>query len=78
MLIGLIGLNTTGFEPVWVFLWISTLSSMIGYAMGMCIGCCFEDVRLAIEIAPLFCEPWALFAGFYSNLDVMPGWISWL
>ena len=37
----------------WSIVWMSTLSSMIGYAMGMCIGCCFEDVRLAVEIAPV-------------------------
>jgi len=47
-------------------------------SIGYVISSIFENYAMATQIAPMLMMPFMLFGGFYSNLNTIPAWLSWL
>lgn len=52
--------------------------SLCANSVGLLCGCAFSDVRIAVDVVPLFIIPVLLFAGFFINSDSIPIWIRWI
>lgn len=46
--------------------------------LGVLVGCIFNELEVALNIAPLIFYPMILFSGFYVNSDSVRDWIKWL
>jgi ABC-type multidrug transport system permease subunit len=46
--------------------------------LGILIGCIFNELEVALNIAPLIFFPMMLFSGFYVNSDSVRDWIVWV
>jgi len=46
--------------------------------IGILIGCAFNELEVALNVAPLIFFPMLLFSGFYVNSDSVRSWVKWL
>ncbi|KAL4474983.1 hypothetical protein ABPG74_001679 [Tetrahymena malaccensis] len=74
----MIGLNDDNAGKVFFFIFVSILASITGQAYGYLVGTMFNDVNIAISLAPLLIKPFILFAGFLKNSGDYAAWISWI
>ncbi|KAJ3104803.1 ATP-binding cassette sub- G member 1 [Phlyctochytrium planicorne] len=66
---------------VWKYLilWgIAMLSSIAGFAMGVCMACTFSSLPIALIASPMILLPLMLFSGLFVNTANIPVWIRWL
>ncbi|KAI8836642.1 ABC-2 type transporter-domain-containing protein [Chytridium lagenaria] len=54
---------------------ITILSSISGFALGVCLACSFSSLPVALIAAPLILLPLMLFSGLFVNTSAMPVWI---
>eukprot|EP00455_Lapot_gusevi_P022245 TRINITY_DN2315_c0_g1_i8.p1 TRINITY_DN2315_c0_g1~~TRINITY_DN2315_c0_g1_i8.p1 ORF type:complete len:197 (+),score=73.98 TRINITY_DN2315_c0_g1_i8:106-696(+) len=73
----LMGLQPTGLR-YFNFSLAYTVLTNSGVAMGICIACLFNELSVAINIAPLFLLPLMIFAGLFINLDSIPPYFTWI
>jgi len=70
-----------GFNPevskFFIFMLISVLVALAGNAIGLFVGCCFSDTKVATNIVPMIFLPWMIFTGVYINSQEIPAWLRW-
>ncbi|KAJ3217270.1 ATP-binding cassette sub- G member 1 [Dinochytrium kinnereticum] len=54
------------------------LSSVSGFAMGVCLACAFSNLAVALNTSTTLLLPMMLLSGLFINSSAMPNWISWL
>lgn len=47
-------------------------------ATGILVGCIFNDLETALNVAPLVFFPMMLFSGFYVNSESVRDWVKWI
>jgi len=56
---------------------IQFLVSLATGGFGQLAGCFFAQADMACFLMPMLILPFILFAGFLTNVDTFPDWISW-
>lgn len=74
----LVGFNTDSIERFFQQMLVSVLLTLASTALGINIGCIFNDVSVALAITPLIFMPMMLFSGFYVNSDSISVWLKWI
>jgi hypothetical protein len=54
---------------------IIILMDNVGAAMGLFLGCLFNNLEVALAVVPMLLLPLMVFSGFLSNLDTIPVWL---
>mgnify|MGYP003769048917 CR=1 FL=1 len=47
--------------------------SVAGNAVGILLGCAFNDVKTAVDVTPLLILPMMIVGGLFINSDSLPG-----
>eukprot|EP00927_Polykrikos_kofoidii_P066646 TRINITY_DN62206_c0_g1_i1.p1 TRINITY_DN62206_c0_g1~~TRINITY_DN62206_c0_g1_i1.p1 ORF type:complete len:664 (+),score=76.22 TRINITY_DN62206_c0_g1_i1:24-1994(+) len=70
-----------GFQPsaekFFTFIGFLILMGLAGNAMGLCLACLFQDIAIALAVAPMFILPLIMFSGFVLNPDSIPVYFRW-
>ena len=53
------------------------LLNFAGSSMGIAIASVFEDIAVALLVAPLVVLPLVMFSGFFLNSDSIPVYYLW-
>lgn len=61
-----------------VFQLILILLALASNAIGLFLACIFEDVAVALVVAPLILLPLMMFSGFVLNPESIKVWLGWL
>jgi ATP-binding cassette subfamily G (WHITE) protein 1 len=54
------------------------LTSLCGSALGVLASSLFENVAIAVMVAPLLLLPLVIYGGFFVNNENSPAWLAWL
>lgn len=65
----MVGFNDSESEIVFVFIFLTMLSSLNGNALGLVTGSAFSTVKQATAMMPLLLLPMMLFGGLFKNRD---------
>ncbi|EAR83932.3 ABC transporter family protein (macronuclear) [Tetrahymena thermophila SB210] len=71
----LVGLRTEGFL---LCAFVLILMSLTGNGLGLMTGAMFASPQASAAMSPMLLLPFLMFSGYYSNLDYLPGWITWI
>lgn len=79
---GTISYWALGFQPSGekyvICIIILVLLALAGNAIGLFIACVFQDLAVALMVAPLAILPLMMFSGFFINPDSMPVYLAWI
>jgi len=59
------------------FLGLNFMLAIASTSIGIFIGSCVEDPNVAAELMPALIVPQLLFSGFFIQIDLIPGFLSW-
>jgi ABC-type multidrug transport system permease subunit len=54
------------------------LSSLCGFALGICFACIFSSLPVALAVTPLVLLPMMLFSGLFLNQGSIPAYVDWI
>jgi ATP-binding cassette subfamily G (WHITE) protein 1 len=54
------------------------LCSLCGFTLGICFGCIFTSLPVALAITPLVLLPLMLFSGLLLNQGSIPSYVDWI
>jgi len=74
----IIGFNDHSAGKLFLYFVIMIGQSLAGNSFGLLLGSAFDDPKVAISIAPMFANPFMIFAGFYINSSNIPVYVRWL
>jgi len=72
-----VGLQADG-EKFAVCLLTLVLLALSGNSIGLFLGCLFEDVSIALLVAPMVILPLMMFSGFFLNPESTPVYLQWI
>lgn len=74
----MVGFNDSKPETVFIFIFLTILSSLNGNSVGLLTGCAFSSTRVASSMMPLLLLPMMLFGGIFKNRGYYIKAFCWL
>jgi len=59
------------------FVGLNFMLAVASTSLGICIGSCVEDPKVAAELMPALIVPQLLFSGFFIQIELIPGFLRW-
>lgn len=74
----MVGFNTTGAAPFFMFLLTVFSLVMCSGSMGLLLGSMLPNAEVAVSVAPIAIIPFMLFGGFFASLGNIGDWLGWI
>jgi len=72
------GFNDSTFSHFLEFTLMIINMTLCATSFGILIGCIFNELEVALNVAPLIFFPFMLFSGFYVNSESISVWVKWI